>query len=406
MYHGAAMAAVAYALAPNHGKVYIASSNSYVDLHTWGSHPLLDPLWSTEAVQIVHDGGETRMNKLRALVQYPEAVARLRVCWRNPGSFNCGHCEKCVRTMLALRALGVERCAAFPDILTPNLVSQQNLDRYTVRIWRELLGAGLPPNLNAAVRSAMPSSIRGLDDDVVIICQGGGNFGDLYPFFHESRERVIKLYPNNPIVILPQTVYFNSQDRLGQSMKIFREHRNCHIFARDAHSLEILQRAGIHRSSTMPDMAQYLWRSLHPDQLNCYEEQPMRFVRRDKEFKPSAILRGERRREQTYDWPIIVSRKNSRQARMVIAAIQKQCEFGLSYQKYWQWHPMQERAIRDGVRFFSNFRKIYTNRLHAMILGLLLEREVCAFDNSYGKLSSYRNCWLSGMESLTWEPEE
>lgn len=252
----------------------------------------------------------------------------------------------------------------------------------------------------------MPSSIRGLDDDVVIICQGGGNFGDLYPFFHESRERVIKLYPNNPIVILPQTVYFNSQDRLGQSMKIFREHRNCHIFARDAHSLEILQRAGIHRSSTMPDMAQYLWRSLHPDQLNCYEEQPMRFVRRDKEFKPSAILRGERRREQTYDWPIIVSRKNSRQARMVIAAIQKQCEFGLSYQKYWQWHPMQERAIRDGVRFFSNFRKIYTNRLHAMILGLLLEREVCAFDNSYGKLSSYRNCWLSGMESLTWEPEE
>jgi exopolysaccharide biosynthesis predicted pyruvyltransferase EpsI len=41
-----------------------------------------------------------------------------------------------------------------------------------------------------------------------------------------------------------------------------------------------------------------------------------------------------------------------------------------------------------------------------MILGLLLEREVCAFDNSYGKLSSYRNCWPSGMESLTWEPEE
>jgi len=162
MYHGAALAAVAYALAPKHGKVYIASSNSYVDLHTWGSHPLLDPLWSTETVQIVHDGGETRMNKLRTLVQYPEAVARLRVCWRNPDSFNCGVCEKCVRTMLALRALGIDHCAAFSNILTPKLVRQQNLDRYTVRIWRELLGTGLPPALNAALRSAIHSFECGL----------------------------------------------------------------------------------------------------------------------------------------------------------------------------------------------------------------------------------------------------
>jgi exopolysaccharide biosynthesis predicted pyruvyltransferase EpsI len=41
-----------------------------------------------------------------------------------------------------------------------------------------------------------------------------------------------------------------------------------------------------------------------------------------------------------------------------------------------------------------------------MILGLLLTREVCAFDNSYGKLSSYHDTWLEGMECLTWEPEE
>jgi exopolysaccharide biosynthesis predicted pyruvyltransferase EpsI len=41
-----------------------------------------------------------------------------------------------------------------------------------------------------------------------------------------------------------------------------------------------------------------------------------------------------------------------------------------------------------------------------MILGLLLEREVYAFDNSYGKLSSYRTTWLSEMEGLTWEPKE
>jgi hypothetical protein len=162
MSHGAAMAAVAHALAPNHGKVYIASSHSYADLHPWGSHPLLDPLWSSNSVKIIHDGGETRINKLRALASYPEALARLRVCVESLGSHNCGRCEKCVRTMLGLRALGIDACVAFPDTLTPRLVRQQILKEDTVLHWRELLCPGLPPALHAAVQSAIHSYDEGL----------------------------------------------------------------------------------------------------------------------------------------------------------------------------------------------------------------------------------------------------
>jgi hypothetical protein len=162
MYHGAALAAVALALAPNHRKIYIASSYSYAELHTWGSHPLLDPLWSTEALNIVHDGGETRMDKLRLLVQYPEALARLRVCWENTGDYNCGLCEKCLRTMLGLRVLGIERCAAFPDTLTPELVRQQELSHDAALFWQELLCPSLPPALHTAVQTAIYSHDAGL----------------------------------------------------------------------------------------------------------------------------------------------------------------------------------------------------------------------------------------------------
>jgi pyruvyl transferase EpsO len=252
----------------------------------------------------------------------------------------------------------------------------------------------------------MPASIRGMDDDVVILCQGGGNFGDLYRFFHESRERVLQLYPRNPILVLPQTVYFESQDRFRQSMEQYRSHRNCHIFARDATSLETLQRAGIHRSSAMPDMSHYLWGSLRADLSSDLEAKPMRFVRNDKESKAYAALQGNKDAAQARDWRNIVARSTSRFARLTIESIQVQSALGLHTQKYWQWRPMQDRAILEGVRFFSRYQKIYTNRLHAMLLGLLLEREVCAFDNSYGKLSSYRNAWLSRMESLTWESKE
>jgi pyruvyl transferase EpsO len=205
--------------------------------------------------------------------------------------------------------------------------------------------------------------------------------------------------------VLPQTVHFESHDRLCRSMEQFRAHGNCHIFARDRRSLETLQRAGIHHSSTMPDMAQYLWGNLLVDQCLGCEAQPMRLVRRDKESNASAVLPCDGHTAQACDWSDVVSLSTSRLARLTIAAIEKQSNMRLPAQKYWQWRPIQNRIIRDGITFFSRYREIYSDRLHGVILGLLLGRKVCAFDNSYGKLSSYRDTWLDGMESLTWGPE-
>jgi pyruvyl transferase EpsO len=155
----------------------------------------------------------------------------------------------------------------------------------------------------------------------------------------------------------------------------------------------------------MPDMAHYLWGSLLASEFANFEAQPLRLVRRDKESKGSAVLQGGGGAEAV-DWTNIVARQTSRYARLTIKAIRTQGELGLRTQKYWQWRPMQDRAIRDAVGVFSRYQTVYTNRLHAMLLGLLLQRKVCAFDNSYGKLSSYRDIWLSGMESLSWEPEK
>ena len=122
--HGAAMAAVAHLLSPQLKKVYVPATHSYVDLHPWGSHPLLDPLWSTEEIDIVHDGCEaTRPEKTATIAASDTALRYLRVCWQlderaswegREGIYNCGRCEKCVRTMVALRLAGaLERCPTF-----------------------------------------------------------------------------------------------------------------------------------------------------------------------------------------------------------------------------------------------------------------------------------------------------
>ena len=97
------------------------STHSYLHLQPFGSHPLHDPLYSTEATRIVHDGSElTRAAKIESLVgRHPLSLEHLRVCTKRGGAAgNCGKCEKCYRTMTTLHAIGMlESATTFPDAL-------------------------------------------------------------------------------------------------------------------------------------------------------------------------------------------------------------------------------------------------------------------------------------------------
>jgi hypothetical protein len=118
-YHGGALTAAALALSGGLRWLLLPSSYSWAQLFPWGSHPLLDELWSTERLEVVHDGCEARrVDKIERLVAWaPLALEHLRVCLDNQGgAFNCGRCRKCVRTMIALDLLGaLPRARTFPQ---------------------------------------------------------------------------------------------------------------------------------------------------------------------------------------------------------------------------------------------------------------------------------------------------
>ncbi|HEY6553433.1 MAG TPA: hypothetical protein VI669_08760 [Vicinamibacteria bacterium] len=114
LYQGSLLGAVALAL--GFPRTYLAASLHYADLCPWGTHPLLDPLWSTEGSEILHDGAEaSRALKIARLGEREGALESLRVCLANREDYNCGVCEKCLRTMIALRVLGLSS-PAFPPL--------------------------------------------------------------------------------------------------------------------------------------------------------------------------------------------------------------------------------------------------------------------------------------------------
>jgi hypothetical protein len=123
--HGAALATVGHLLSGSFGRIYISAAYSYAGLMPNGTHPLLDPLWSTEALDFVHDGCEaSRLDKVAFIAQHEVALENLRVCWKNSdGAYNCGRCEKCMRTMIGLYVVGaLDRCTTFDRPLDPKRV--------------------------------------------------------------------------------------------------------------------------------------------------------------------------------------------------------------------------------------------------------------------------------------------
>ncbi|MCG6877956.1 MAG: hypothetical protein LJE96_02180 [Deltaproteobacteria bacterium] len=124
MSHACVVASVASLFRTMWGGCLLGSSHSYLHLRPWGSHPLTDRLLSSRSFEMYHDTVFKRMEKLEALFAWPEALENLKVCWEGQYRYdtlpdtNCCRCDKCVRTMLAFKALGHEIPGSFAEELT------------------------------------------------------------------------------------------------------------------------------------------------------------------------------------------------------------------------------------------------------------------------------------------------
>ena len=161
MNNGAGLAGVGLLLSPRFSKVYVPASHTYTDSLPWGSHPLLDHLWSTEQTEFVHDGCEIgRAQKVAAIAKSDIAMGTLRVCWRNPdGAYNCGKCEKCLRTMINLYAAGaLGRCKTLPSTLDLKAIARTLVSNESTRSFAR-------DNLRAVqARGDNPQLVKALQD--------------------------------------------------------------------------------------------------------------------------------------------------------------------------------------------------------------------------------------------------
>lgn len=253
-----------------------------------------------------------------------------------------------------------------------------------------------------------------IPEDVTICLHGGGNFGDLYRAAQDFRIDVINRYPRNKIIIFPQSVFYENKELIEKDINEFSKHHNLIMCARDRNSFFFLQ-THFEKCNIMlvPDMAFCIDISKFGDFKNSNSGESVYFKRIDKEFseKQNDYIDSLKKRdwapfERKHHWSFILMRigywSMKIRNRYIKDSISRTLDFIM--QKFAKY-----KLIKSGINTLRPFQNIYTTRLHAMILGVLMDKKVYGIDGKTNKVRSYYGTWLNDcdkVEMFNWMTSE
>ncbi|NEP02197.1 MAG: hypothetical protein F6K58_26780 [Symploca sp. SIO2E9] len=178
--HGTATASCLMLLQKSYSTGLIGSFLPYQSLKLpWGTNPITDGLLSSKTFQSVHDGAAfTRLEKIELIAKWSEALQNLRVCWQgSEKDRNCCRCEKCIRTILAFRAIGADLPPCFEQdisdaqILNLQKVKSAQLDELALILetarakdisdsWVKALEKSIERNRRVAIRQQRQKALK------------------------------------------------------------------------------------------------------------------------------------------------------------------------------------------------------------------------------------------------------
>lgn len=233
-----------------------------------------------------------------------------------------------------------------------------------------------------------------------ILIHGGGNLGDLWPHHEALREAVIRAFPRNKIIQLPQSIWFREQQNLARARAIFDRHPDLTILVRDRRSLEFARNEFRATSLLCPDMAFALGplsRPLIP------ERDVVCLLRQDIESSGDRSSPTELN-AVSVDWLADESSVRLRLDRFLADQCGRRprasdwCSSVLVPLRQVLWDGLARERVRRGCAMLSRGKVVITDRLHGHILSLLLGIQHVVLDNSYGKVSSFYETWTGGSD--------
>jgi len=226
--------------------------------------------------------------------------------------------------------------------------------------------------------SAIPMIKQIVKRDDLITLIGGGNMGDLYIQLETGRREVIRNFPKQRIISFPQTAYFTDNKygkrELSKSRKIYNNHHNLKLFAREAESYERMQQ---YFSKCDVELVPDIVLSLDKSKPKMERKGILVCLRNDKEQSISASFRNQ-----------IMNEIKKAFSKVTITDTTEVDLKDCLPDTY-------EATLEHFLMKVKTSRVVLTDRLHCMIFCSITETPCVVLDNSNHKVCGVYEEWLS-----------
>ena len=214
-----------------------------------------------------------------------------------------------------------------------------------------------------------------ITDKDIICMSGGGNMGNLYPKYEAIRRKVIKNFPDNRIVIFPQTLDYETdaygKKEMERSAEVYSQHKKLTVCAREEKSFRAMS-ALYNDVVLVPDIVMYLNGCLKKEK-DARENKVGICLRSDRESILGEDIKNEFVQEiktQYSDISILTTMDGNYN----------------EIDRKLRW-----RLIKNKLMAFANCKVVVTDRLHGMIFCIITGTPCVAIDNSNQKVSGVFN---------------
>ena len=248
--------------------------------------------------------------------------------------------------------------------------------------------------------SRQTESLNIISRDEIILFHGGGNVGDLYPEHLDYLLDIVRRYPDNRVVVFPQTVYFKENNQVVRSkLELLSIHKDLHFCVRDEQSFCVMENY-LKKLYLLPDMAFCI--PLARFEGYCEKSLGSLYMRRvDSEYSKHLVPPA--KTDYIRDWPTF-ERRYFTDGLFLARVLSVLSNSKISvFKRIWNWYAFniyRNKLIDIGVKFIKSHSPVYSTRLHCVILCLLCRKDVHVLDNNYGKISGFVNTWLNDVNEI------